>query len=98
MAYPDATQAASISPLAQLQAGNYHIPTFLIIGDQDEIVPFNSAVHFTDTLQESGVKSGFLPVPGVRHVHDVGVIPGTKAWELGVGPGYEFLIQQLEAC
>lgn len=66
MMCPDAAQAASISPLAQVQAEHYHTPMFLIIGDQDEIAPFDTAVRFADALRKCGVESGILPVVGAR--------------------------------
>ncbi|RAK96953.1 ketoacyl-synt-domain-containing protein [Aspergillus ibericus CBS 121593] len=92
---PDAKRAAAISPLAQVRAGYYRTPTFLIIGEEDEIVPFHSAVEFANALQEQGVKSGFLPIPGARHIHDLSLMPGDEEWERGVAPGYRFLFEQM---
>ncbi|PYH99806.1 ketoacyl-synt-domain-containing protein [Aspergillus ellipticus CBS 707.79] len=93
---PDPKRAAAISPLAQVRAGNYHTPTFLIIGEEDEIVPFHTAVEFINSLKENGIKHGFLPIPGERHIHDLTLTPGSEGWENGVAPGYKFLLEQIE--
>ncbi|PWY93856.1 ketoacyl-synt-domain-containing protein [Aspergillus sclerotioniger CBS 115572] len=95
---PDLKRAAAISPLAQVRAGNYQTPTFLIIGKEDEIVPFQTAVEFTNALKEHGVKSGLLPIPGARHIHDLTLAPGSEGWEMGVEPGYKFLFEQMGWC
>ncbi|PYH92918.1 polyketide synthase [Aspergillus ellipticus CBS 707.79] len=95
---PSTAQVAAVSPVAQLRAGNYRTPTFLVIGEEDEIVPLTTAVKFSDARNKYGVAGGLLVVPGARHVHDLTVLPGTQEWEVGVGPGYEFLLRQLETA
>ena len=93
---PDLKRAAFISPLAQVRASNYRTPTFLAIGDEDEIVPFHTAVDFANALKEHDIKSGFLAVRGARHIYDLNLRPGSDGWEQGVAPGYKFLFEQLQ--
>ncbi|QSZ37813.1 hypothetical protein DSL72_008913 [Monilinia vaccinii-corymbosi] len=92
---PDPSRIAAISPMAQLRSGRYNTPTFLIHGENDEIVPYHAAKAFTTALREYGVPSGFLGVPGVKHIHDLGLKPGMEEWKQGVEPGYEFLFEIL---
>ncbi|KAM0523026.1 hypothetical protein ACHAPE_001517 [Trichoderma viride] len=92
---PEPERVAAISPLAQVQNGNYHTPTFVIIGDEDEIVPFHTSVDFVNALREQGIKNGFIPVPGQRHIYDLALSPGMAKWDDWVAPGYKFLFEIL---
>ncbi|GKT46885.1 non-reducing polyketide synthase mapC [Colletotrichum spaethianum] len=96
--YPDAKRADAFSPLSQVRKGNYHTPTYLVFGDQDEIAPFSKGLEFARALEQQGVRSGFLPVQGARHIFDLGLVPGSEGWNVGVGPGYEFLLEELESA
>ncbi|KAA8615013.1 polyketide synthase [Pyrenophora tritici-repentis] len=93
---PDAERVAAISPLAQLRRGNYTVPTFIIHGTKDEIVPYHTAAAFVDALRAAGVEGQLLTVQGARHIHDVALKPDTKRWDETVAPGYEFLLQHLK--
>ncbi|OBR09777.1 Polyketide synthase [Colletotrichum higginsianum IMI 349063] len=95
--YPDADRAEAFSPLCQVRKGNYRVPTYLIIGDQDDIASFKKGQEFARALEEHGVRSGFLPVEGAKHIFDLGLVPGSEGWNAGVGPGYEFLLKELES-
>ncbi len=92
---PHPNEIAAISPMAQVRAGTYTIPTYMVHGTEDEIVPFHTAVQFVQALRDHGVEGGLLAVPGARHIHDVDVRVGTDRWEAEVGPGYEFLFRKL---
>lgn len=92
---PEPERVAAISPLAQVQNGNYHTPTFVIIGDEDEIVPFHTSVDFVNALREQGIKNGFILVPGQRHIYDLALSPGMAKWDEWVAPGYKFLFEVL---
>lgn len=93
---PDSQKVAAISPLTQVKAGNYHTPTFFIIGDRDEIVPFHTAVNFAESLKEHGIHHGFIAVPGAKHIHDLAMSPGSAEWDNWVLPGYSFLFDMLD--
>ncbi|KAH6639121.1 hypothetical protein C7974DRAFT_449039 [Boeremia exigua] len=92
---PDAERIAFISPLAQLRRGNYMVPTFVIHGTRDEIVPYHTAVDFVDALRAARVEAHLLSVQGARHIHDVSLNVGSKLWDETVAPGYEFLLRHL---
>ncbi|KAK7430455.1 hypothetical protein QQZ08_002974 [Neonectria magnoliae] len=95
----NAHRAAAFSPLIQARNGNYSTPTYVIFGDEDEIAPFDKAVEFEEVLNNNAVPCGFLPVTGAKHIFDLGLAPGSEGWDIGVGPGYDFLMRQIEdAC
>lgn len=94
----DASRAAAFSPLVHVQNGTYgHTPTYVIFGDEDEIAPFGKAVEFERALRDSRIPCGFLAVKGAKHIFDLGLAPGTNGWAKGVGPGYDFLMDQIES-
>ena len=94
---PDPARVAYISPAAQLKAGRYHTPTYIIHGDKDEIVPWEPSKRFIEQLQtDKGVESGFLLVKDAIHIFDLKMHPGSKKWEGEVKPGYRFLIEMLK--
>lgn len=93
---PHPERVVAISPLAQVQRGNYTVPTFLIHGTNDEIVPYHTAVTFVDALRAVGVEGQLLTVQGARHIHDVTLKIGSKGWDETVAPGYEFLFRKLQ--
>jgi acetyl esterase/lipase len=94
--YPDADRAAAFSPLVQVRKGNYSTPTYLVFGDQDEIAPFSKGVEFSRAMENHGVEGGFLAVKGAKHIYDLDLAPGSEGWKMGVGPGYDFLLNQIE--
>ncbi|KAI4956605.1 Type I Iterative PKS [Alternaria rosae] len=93
---PDPALVRAISPMAHVRDGSYNVPTFVIHGVKDEIVPFKTAESFVKELDNSGVECGFLPVPGVKHIHDVDLKPGSREWKNQVEPGYRFLLKHLK--
>lgn len=92
---PPAHLIAAISPLSHLLLGTYTTPTFLIHGTEDEIVPYHTAVAFSEAMREIGVRGGLGEVRGVRHIHDLGLRKGGDGWWEGVGVGYDFLFGEL---
>ena len=92
---PSKESIAAVSPLAQVQQGNYTTPTFIIHSTADEIVPYEESVAFVEALDKCGISCGLLTVKGAKHIHDLNTEPGSEAWETGVGPGYRFLLKAL---
>ncbi len=84
-------QVQAISPMAQLKAGKYKVPTCIIHADRDEIAPFRDSEAFVEELQRSGVRGKLGRVIGKGHIHDLALKPGGEGWEEGVGVGYDFL-------
>ena len=63
----DITQdvAASMSPLLAVSAGD--APALLIAGDQDTIVPIWHSERIHAALEEAGVETGLVAIPGAGH-------------------------------
>lgn len=90
---PPLAKVQAISPMAQLKAGRYNVPTFIIHSDRDEIAPFKDSVAFVEELERRGVKTGLGKVKGKSHIHDLALRPGKEGWTEGVGVGYEFVFE-----
>ncbi len=58
-------QAAAISPL--LLAGAGDPPVLLIHGDADELVDISHSINMFEALQQAGVESDFITIPGAGH-------------------------------
>ncbi|KAL4868707.1 hypothetical protein BDV12DRAFT_197052 [Aspergillus spectabilis] len=93
---PTRSQIQSISPLAQIQNGKYRIPTFIIHGTNDDLIPVDQAVRTYTALQEQGVTSDVRILNGALHLFDLGKIK--KEWEKAVVDGYDFLRRQSSAA
>ncbi|KAL9599000.1 MAG: hypothetical protein Q9219_004114 [cf. Caloplaca sp. 3 TL-2023] len=92
---PQQRQIDAINPIFHVRNGTYTVPTFLIHGTADEVVPCDMSVAFSEALKDRGVDSGVLVVDGAQHIHDLDCEPGSEMWDLGVGPGYDFLLKHL---
>ncbi len=79
--------------MAQLKAGRYRVPTFVIHSDRDEITPFRASEAFVEELKRRGVRGELGRVKGKGHIHDLALKPGGDGWQDGVGVGYEFVFQ-----
>lgn len=93
---PTQERIASISPMARVRAGEYTTPTFVVHGTSDKVVPFGAALDFVSALRKRNILSGLLAVPGVGHLHDLSLSPGTALWEAQVAPAYNFLLRSLQ--
>lgn len=92
MPQPSADRVAAISPCAQIRAGNYATPTFLVHGTRDDLIPWQQARTTYEALVAAGVPAGLEIVEGVEHLFDLYRSRG-KEWDV-VLKGYEFLFQQ----
>ena len=79
--------------MAQLKAGKYRVPTFVIHSDRDEITPFRASEAFVEELKRRGVRGELGRVKGKGHIHDLALKPGQDGWQEGVGVGYSFVFQ-----
>ena len=55
----------SVSPINYITKNSP--PVFIVHGDADPTVPYQQSIHLYKKLQESGVKSEFMTVPGGLH-------------------------------
>lgn len=94
MAMPSKDQIASISPYAQIELGNYHTPTFILHGTEDDLVPCQQSLDTIAALMKKGVDCGVGVASGARHLFDMFVSAdpsGTGG--AAVRQGYEFLMK-----
>ncbi|KAL8971451.1 MAG: hypothetical protein Q9197_003267 [Variospora fuerteventurae] len=63
----------AINPLAHIRSGEYTVPTFIVHGEDDDVVPCGMSVAFERALREKGVGSGIRVVKGAGHLFDLGV-------------------------
>lgn len=92
MPQPGADRIAAISPCAQIRAGNYATPTYIVHGTRDDLIPWQQARTTYEALVARGVPAGLDVVEGAEHLFDL-YRSRAKDWEV-VLRGYEFLFQQ----
>lgn len=91
---PDPTpeQIRAVSPLAQIQRGAYRVPTFIVHGTADDLIPWRQAVRTYDALRERGVAAEIRVVDGAAHLFDVcGAFGGDEAAGMAVAEAYATL-------
>lgn len=89
---PTKEQIESISPLAQIQLGKYQVPTFIIHGTKDDLIPWQQAVRTYDALREQGVPAEIRILVGAAHLFDLYRSFSTdKTAQSAVGEGYSML-------
>ena len=60
-----------VSPLAQARAGTYRVPTVLVHGCLDDLVPVGQARQMEEALAETGVDVRLLEIEGAGHSFDM---------------------------
>ena len=90
---PTPERIAAASPLAQIRAGNYAAPTFLIHPRDDDLIPWQQAKRTWQRLRDGGTVDAELRiVENVPHLFDI--YPehrDNKAAAKAVREGYQFL-------
>jgi acetyl esterase/lipase len=90
--FPSVEQVQAASPLAQIRAGWYKTPTFLIHGTRDDLVPWEASKRTYEALKERGVEAGLVVLEDKLHLFDI--YPGSKRnpeCVKTVGDGFAFL-------
>ncbi|KAI0134029.1 Alpha/Beta hydrolase protein [Xylariales sp. AK1849] len=91
-AAPSKTQIQDISPLAQIRAGRYKTPTFLIHGTRDDLVPWQASQRTHEALLEQGIPSKLVILKDALHLFDIYHGSKRNADSIGaVNGGYGFL-------
>ena len=85
-----AAEVAAISPLAQVAAGNYRTPTYLVHGTADEFIPYEHTKRMYEELLRHEVPAGLTIVEGGGHLFEMLMKDSERAWQ-AVLDGYEFL-------
>lgn len=81
-------QAASAR--AQIRRGAYRVPTFLVHGTADDLIPWQQSRATYETLLERGVRTEVVLLEGMPHICDLSSEPASEAWR-AVGRGYDFV-------
>ena len=87
---PTKDKIVPISPLAQIVRGNYHTPTFLIHGTNDDLIPWQQSQKTYDALVERGINAGLELVQGAPHICDLSSDPEAEGWKATLR-GYDFI-------
>ncbi|KAJ5610338.1 polyketide synthase protein [Penicillium lagena] len=93
---PSKDELAAISPLHYVRTGTYQIPTYLIHGTGDKLVPVEMSVALHEALKQQGIDTGLTQVPETSHTFDMFLRPGDRRWNEYVQPGMDFLVRCLE--
>jgi len=70
-ATPSIEQIRSVSPLAQIRAGSYRTPTFLIHGTGDDLIPWQQSQRTHEALLEKGVRTELVVLKDLLHLFDM---------------------------
>ncbi|CAI6241465.1 unnamed protein product [Periconia digitata] len=92
---PDPARIESISPLAQVRKGTFGTPTCVVHSKADKVVGIDSADRFVSALSEAGVKHKFVKLEDSEHLHDLLLKPGSRQWNEGVEPAYDYFLEML---
>ncbi|KAL6153118.1 hypothetical protein ACJBU6_08284 [Exserohilum turcicum] len=93
---PSKSQILSISPLAQIRAGNYTTPTFIIHPRNDDLIPWKQAERTWQALKDRNVDAELRIVDGVPHLFDLkGLASIDKDARTAVLDGYDFLCRHV---
>lgn len=91
---PDPTleQIQSVSPLAQIECGAYRVPTFIIHGTKDDLIPWHQAARTYEALRQKNVTAEIRILEGTEHLFDLyqSYESDENAMQ-AVKDGYEFL-------
>jgi acetyl esterase/lipase len=88
---PPLEEIQRASPYAQIRKGNYHTPTFIIHGTEDDLIPWKQSVRTIEALKAQGVRADIAAPEGKIHLFDMYRDPDGSSWEV-VRKGYEFLV------
>ncbi|KAJ5161072.1 Acyl transferase/acyl hydrolase/lysophospholipase [Penicillium capsulatum] len=90
LSQPSLDEIVRVSPQAQILRGNYHTPTFLIHGTNDDLIPWQQSQGTYDALRDAGVTAGLALVEGAPHICDLSSNPESDGWKAAI-QGYEFI-------
>lgn len=89
---PSLEDIQAVSPYAQILKGQYHTPTFIVHGDQDDLIPWQQSQDTIAALNAQGVENGFAAPCGAGHAFDLWTEedPRASGWA-AVEDGYDFI-------
>ncbi|KAJ9667475.1 hypothetical protein H2201_002344 [Coniosporium apollinis] len=92
---PSKEDIVSISPASQIRMGNYHVPTFLIHGTKDDLIPWQQTQQTYENLSARGVPAGVRILEDKVHLYDLYRDPTNDGWR-AARDGYDFLFSFVE--
>lgn len=94
MDQPPVEDIVQASPYAQVIAGRYKSPTHIVLGTDDDLVPWQQAQKTVTAMRDAGIDCGLTLVEGQPHLFDMYRDPdGTRAD--AVKEGYQFLFSKI---
>ena len=96
MEMPDPERVRSISPYAQIVAGNYRTPTYIIHGTEDDMIPWQQSRRTIDALTAEGVAAGMYLLEGAEHLFDTFGTDRLGGGDEAIRTGYEWLFAHAE--
>jgi len=92
---PSVEEIRAASPYSQIVRGNYHTPTFIAHGRNDDLIPWEQSQETVDALRAQGVDAE-LVVPDAGHAFDLfpAEDPRRTGWA-AVESAYEFLCRHV---
>lgn len=90
--WPTPAEIRAISPRAQIDAGAYRVPTFMVHGTLDDLIPARQTADTVAALAARGVDAQAAVVDGIGHGFDLapGADPRGEGWG-AVERAYEFV-------
>lgn len=68
---PSLEQIQAVSPLAQIERGAYRVPTFIIHGTKDDLIPWQQASRTFEALRQQGIEAEIRILDGAVHLFDL---------------------------
>ncbi|RMD39763.1 hypothetical protein DV735_g5370, partial [Chaetothyriales sp. CBS 134920] len=90
---PRLSDVQSISPASQIRLGNYKVPTFLVHGTEDDLIPWQQTQQTYDDLRSHGIPADIRIVQGRKHLFDLYRDSKDNAGWRAVRDGYDFLFE-----
>ncbi|KAJ5297788.1 hypothetical protein N7508_008037 [Penicillium antarcticum] len=93
---PPVEEIRAVSPYAQILRGQYRTPTFLVHGDNDELIPWQQSRDTVQALVSQNVEAGFAAPHGAGHAFDLW--PDEDPQETGwpaVNDAYDFVCRHV---
>ena len=92
---PSTPEIRAVSPFAQIQAGKYKTPTFIIHGDADDLISWTQSRETVAALKAQGVEAELAAPKGAKHAFDLESWgkedeSSTRAWK-AVEAGWDFI-------
>lgn len=88
---PSLERIRAVSPRANIAAGTYSdVPTFLIHGTADDLIPWEQSQGTHQALVKRGVPTGLALIDGAPHICDLSSDPDSEGWKAAVR-GYDFI-------